>query len=187
MAKLFFYYGTMNSGKSFEALKVAYNYEEQGKKVVVLAPTSDKRSGVGQIKSRVKDMSREVTPIDYNDNIYTMMFDYQDVSCVIIDEDQFLTKIQVLQLTYIVDSMEIPVMAFGLKNDYNNQLFEGSETLLLHADKLYEVKTICWYCGRKATMNLRTNSNLKGQIAVGGNEDYKAVCRRHYKKYVEIY
>ena len=184
MSKLFFYYGTMNSGKSFEALKVAHNYEEQGKKVVAFAPTTDKRSGSGKIKSRVEGISRDVIPLAPNDNIYTTMFEHRDVNCVLVDEAQFLTKKQVLQLTYVVDSLDIPVMTFGLKNDFNNELFEGSEQLLLHSDKLHEVKTICWYCGSKATMNLRVNKELKGQIAVGDNDDYRAVCRRHYKKYV---
>lgn len=177
MAKLFFYYGTMNSGKSFEALKVAHNYEELGREVAIFAPDLDERSGKGKITSRVENLSRDVIPIGPNDNILDLV---SDVSCVIIDEAQFLTRDHVKQLCMVADNLNIPVMAFGLKNDFENKLFEGSEALLLLADRLQEVKTICYYCGRKATMNLRTNKELTGQVAVGGNDDYRATCRRHY-------
>src|SRR5699024_54285 len=106
-------------------------------------------------------------------------------ACVLIDEAQFLTKDHVLQLAHIVDELNIPAMAFGLKNDFRNQLFEGSEYLLLYADKIEEMKTICWYCHRKATMNLRLSDGKPvytgEQIQIGGNESYYPVCRKHYQ------
>lgn len=183
MAQLYFKYGTMNSGKSFEVLKVAHNYEEQGKSVHIFSPAIDSRSGTGKVVSRVESMAREVTPLSDTDNIYKLIREKHDenlIDCVLVDECQFLTREQAYQCARIVDELDIPVMVFGLKNDYENQLFEGSETFLLIADKFEEVKTICWYCAKKATMNLRTNTQLDGQVALGGNDDYKAVCRKHY-------
>src|SRR5690606_2795265 len=109
----------------------------------------------------------------------------KQVYCVLIDEAQFLNKEHVLQLTRIVDELNVPVMAFGLKNDFQNQLFEGSYNLLIYADKNEEIKTICWNCDRKATMVIRYRDckpvNEGEQIQIGGNEDYKPVCRRCYK------
>lgn len=155
MAQLYFRYGTMNSGKSIEILKVAYNYEEQGKPVVLLTSRLDDRDEVGYISSRI-GMRRKAYPIG-ND---TDIFDYiDDISprpyCVLIDEAQFLTRANVYDLARIVDELDIPVMAFGLKNDFQNNLFEGSKYLLLLSDKIEEIKTICHYCSRKATMVLR--------------------------------
>ena len=142
MAQLYFRYGTMNSGKSIEILKVAYNYEEQGKPVVLLTSRLDDRDEVGYISSRI-GMRRKAYPIG-ND---TDIFDYiDDISprpyCVLIDEAQFLTRANVYDLARIVDELDIPVMAFGLKNDFQNNLFEGSKYLLLLSDKIEEIKTI---------------------------------------------
>lgn len=183
MAQLYYKYGTMNSGKSFEVLKVAHNYEEQGKRVLLFSPAVDSRSGKGKVVSRVESMERTVTPLSDTNNIFKLVHAshvQNVVDCVLIDECQFLTREQAYQCARVVDELNIPVMVFGLKNDYENQLFEGSETFLLIADKFEEVKTICWYCGKKAIMNLRTNNNMHGQVALGGNNDYKAVCRNHY-------
>lgn len=183
MAQLFYKHGTMNSGKSIEILKVAHNYEEQGKRVLLFSPTVDTRSGIAKISSRVKTMERDVTPLSATDNVFRIIQDaniLDAVTCVLIDECQFLTREQANQCARVVDELHIPVMVFGLKNDFNNQLFEGSEAFLILADKIEEVKTICWYCNKKATMNLRVNTELTGQIAIGGNDDYKAVCRHHY-------
>lgn len=176
----------MNSGKSFELLKVAYNYEEQNKAVRIFTSGIDNRDGVGYVSSRI-GMRREATPVLSDTNIYDIIVKEvkkEKIWCVLLDEAQFLTKEHIFQLTRIVDELNIPVMAFGLKNDFMNQLFEGSECLLLHAEKIEEIKTICWYCGRKAIMNLRISDGLpvyEGvQLQIGGNESYFPVCRYHY-------
>lgn len=184
MAQLFFKYGAMNSGKSIDILKVAHNYEEQGKPVVLMTSGVDDRSGRGIIASRI-GLKRRVEPIMDDTNVYDYVsqIDHK-VYCVLIDEAQFLKKVHVLQLIKIVDELNIPVMAFGLKNDFRNELFEGSKYLLIYADKIEEMKTICWFCPHKATMNLRINNGqpvYEGeQVQIGGNESYYPVCRKHY-------
>ena len=154
MAQLFFKYGAMNSGKTIEILKVAHNYEEQNKPVVLMTSGLDTREGVGNISSRI-GLSRPAVPIFSETNIFEFIksLDYKPY-CVLIDESQFLSKEHVLQLAQVVDDLDVPVMAFGLKNDFRNEMFEGSKYLLLYADKLEELKTICWFCHKKATMNL---------------------------------
>lgn len=184
MAKLYFKYGTMNSGKSIEILKVAHNYEEQGKQVVIMTSALDDRAAVGVVKSRA-GMEREALPIDEKLNIYNYInkLEYKPY-CIIIDEAQFLSKDNIYDLTKIADELDIPVMAFGLKNDFRNELFEGSKYLLLMADKIEEIKTICWFCSKKATMVIRFEDGkpvYKGnQIKIGGNESYLPVCRKHW-------
>lgn len=184
MAQLYYRYGAMNSGKSIELLKVAYNYEEQNKAVKIFTSGVDDRDGIGMISSRT-GMHREATPItDTMDVFEEVKAEKGKIWCVLIDESQFLKKDHVLQLTRIADELDIPVMAFGLKNDFMNRLFEGSEYLLLYAEKIEEIKTICWYCGKKAIMNLRLSDGkpvYEGeQIQIGGNESYYPVCRYHY-------
>jgi thymidine kinase len=184
MAQLFFKYGTMNSGKSFELLKVAHNYEEQGKKVMIFKPLIDNRGG-GKVGSRV-GFSRDAYLLDKSSDIYFIVSYSKKPNCILIDESQFLTRKQVLELSHIVDDYDIPVMCFGLKNDFQNNLFEGSEALLIYSDKIEEIKTICWYCDKKATMVLRYENGVPvydgPQIKIGGesNEDYKPVCRKCY-------
>lgn len=184
MAQLFFKYGAMNSGKSIDILKVAHNYEEQGKPVVLMTSGVDDRSGRGIIASRI-GLERKVKPIMDDTNIYDYVNKMdRKIYCVLIDEAQFLKKEHVLQLIKIVDELNIPVMAFGLKNDFRNELFEGSRYLLIYADKIEEMKTICWFCPHKATMNLRIHNGkpvYEGeQVQIGGNESYYPVCRKHY-------
>ena len=184
MAQLFFKYGAMNSGKSIDILKVAHNYEEQGKPVVLMTSGVDDRSGRGIIASRI-GLERKVKPIMDDTNIYDYVNKMdRKIYCVLIDEEQFLKKEHVLQLIKIVDELNIPVMAFGLKNDFRNELFEGSKYLLIYADKIEEMKTICWFCPHKATMNLRIHNGkpvYEGeQVQIGGNESYYPVCRKHY-------
>lgn len=184
MAQLFFKYGAMNSGKSIDILKVAHNYEEQGKRVVLLTSGVDDRSGRGVIASRI-GLSRKVQPVMADTDIYDYVRRMNEkIYCVLIDEAQFLKKRHVLQLIKIVDELHIPVMTFGLKNDFKNELFEGSKYLLIYADKIEEMKTICWFCGKKATMNLRVHNGqpvYEGeQVQIGGNESYYPVCRYHY-------
>ncbi|MBM6940484.1 thymidine kinase [Limosilactobacillus coleohominis] len=186
MAQLFFKYGAMNSGKSIDILKVAHNYEEQGKPVELLTSGVDTRAGRGVIASRI-GLKRRVTPVMKDTNVYKLVKDVladHKIYCVLIDEAQFLTKEHVLQLTKIVDELGVPVMTFGLKNDFRNELFEGSKYLLIYADKIEEMKTICWFCPHKATMNLRIHNGKPvyegDQVQIGGNESYYPVCRKHY-------
>ncbi|MFD1393910.1 thymidine kinase [Lacticaseibacillus jixianensis] len=184
MAQLFFRYGAMNSGKSIEILKVAHNYEEQHKNVIILTSAVDDRSGVGMIASRI-GLERPATAIDDDTNIFDLVKQTDPHAyCVLIDEAQFLKKHHVFECARVVDELRIPVMAFGLKNDFRNELFEGSKYLLTYADKIEEMKTICWFCAKKATMNLRVHDGkpvYEGeQILIGGNEAYFPVCRHHY-------
>ena len=184
MAQLYFRYGAMNSGKSIEVLKVAHNYEEQNKAVRIYTSGVDDRDGVGVISSRT-GMNRRVTPIHVDTNIFEEIKNADEkIWCVLIDEAQFLNIEHVIQLTRVADELDIPVMTFGLKNDFMNNLFEGSKYLLLYAEKIEEIKTICWYCGKKAIMNLRLSDGkpvYEGeQIQIGGNESYFPVCRYHY-------
>jgi len=185
MAQLFYKYSTMNAGKSIEVIKVAYNYEERGKRVLVMVPAVDERHGTGVITSRI-GVQREAIPITDSTNILDIFMKEnarEQVDCVLIDECQFLRKHHVEELVEIVDSCDVPVLAFGLKNDFRNELFEGSYYMLVYADKIEEIKTICW-CGRKATMVARVSDGKvikEGkQIMVGGLEMYIPLCRKHY-------
>ena len=187
MAQLYYRYSTMNAGKSIEVIKVAYNYEERGKRVLALIPGIDDRYGKGVITSRV-GLQREATIVNEDTNILEVFMrenSRESVDCVVVDECQFLRKHHVEELVEIVDSFNIPVLAYGLKNDFRNELFEGSYYMLIYADKIEEIKTICW-CGRKATMVARVMDDkiVKSgeQIMVGGNEMYVSLCRKHYNE-----
>ena len=185
MAQLYYRYSTMNAGKSIELIKVAYNYEERGKNVLTLIPAVDDRYGIGVITSRI-GVQREAIVVNDDTNIlelYMRENEKHKIDCVLIDECQFLKKHHVQELVEIVDSCEVPVLAYGLKNDFRNELFEGSYYMLIYADKIEEIKTICW-CGRKATMVARV---VDGQIVkqceqvvIGGNDMYVSLCRKHY-------
>lgn len=184
MAQLYYKYGTMNSGKTIEILKVAHNYEEQGKPVVIMTSALDTRDAFGIVSSRI-GMRREAVAIDDVMDIFGYIEKMEPRPyCVLIDEAQFLRRHHVYDLARVVDELDVPVMAFGLKNDFRNELFEGSKHLLLLADKLDEIKTICQYCSKKATMVLRTQDGKPtyegAQIQIGGNETYIPVCRKHY-------
>ncbi|XVG94955.1 thymidine kinase [Eubacteriales bacterium KG125] len=185
MAQLYFRYSTMNAGKSIELIKVAYNYEERGKKVLTLVPSADNRYGTGVITSRI-GIQRQATMVSNDTNILEVFMrerEKADIDCVLIDECQFLKKHHVQELVEIVDSFNVPVLAYGLKNDFRNEMFEGSYYLLIYADKIEEIKTICW-CGRKATMVARIVDGeivKKGdQVVIGGNDMYVSLCRKHY-------
>ena len=184
MAQLFFRYGAMASGKSIEILKVAHNYESQGRKVLLLTNALDDRTKIGSIASRI-GLQREARAIQAEDDIFAILESTEEFSAVLIDEAQFLTREQVLQLTRIVDELDVPVLTFGLKQDAFNQLFPGSEALLIYADKIEEMKTLCSFCTRKAIMNLRIANGHPvysgAQIQIGGDEAYMPVCRRHYQ------
>ncbi|WP_022791583.1 thymidine kinase [Weissella halotolerans] len=184
MAQLFFRYGAMASGKSIEILKVAHNYETQGRQVLLLTSALDNRTQVGEIASRI-GLTRPAEAINETDNLFDLINEQRsDIAAVLIDEAQFMTKTQVLQLAQVVDELGIPVLTFGLKNDAFNQLFPGSEALLIYADKIEEMKTLCSFCGRKATMNLRLSDGqpvYEGeQVQIGGDDSYLPVCRYHY-------
>lgn len=186
MAQLFFKYGAMNSSKSAQLMMTAHNYREQGKDVIIMTTVLDDRAGkTGVVHSRI-GLEEPAVAIDQDTDITHYVRQHLDhCNCVLIDEAQFLTHDQVLELTVIVDNLHIPVVAFGLKNDFENHLFEGSEALLIYADKIEEVKTICWFCNKKATMNLRILNGrpeyVGEQLQIGGNESYLPVCRYHYR------
>lgn len=185
MAQLYYRYSAMNAGKSIEVIKIAYNYEERGKNVLTLVPSVDNRYGVGVITSRI-GLQREAMVVSEDTNILEVFMQEnakKPIDCVLVDEGQFLKKHHVDELVEIVDSCNVPVLVYGLKNDFRNELFEGSYYLLIYADKIEEVKTICW-CGRKATMVARIVDGKfvkQGkQIMVGGNDMYVSLCRKHY-------
>ena len=185
MAQLYYRYSTMNAGKSIELIKVAYNYEERGQRVMTLLPAIDDRYGVGVITSWL-GIQREAMLVKDDTNILELFLaekEKGEIDCVLIDECQFLRKHHVEELIEIVDTFNVPVMAYGLKNDFRNQRFEGSYYMLIYADKIEEIKTICW-CGRKATMVARVVDGKivkQGeQIVIGGNDMYVSLCRKHY-------
>lgn len=188
MAKLYFYYSAMNAGKSTVLLQSSYNYHERGMKTLLFTPKVDTRAGTGKIASRI-GLDADAIPYDNDFNLYEFtkneMAKHPELKCVLVDEAQFMTKDQVLQLTEIVDELDIPVLAYGLRTDFVGEPFPGSKYLLGLADNLVEIKTIC-HCGRKATMNMRIDANGKKvtvgeQVQIGGNESYMSVCRKHYK------
>lgn len=185
MAQLYYRYSTMNAGKSIELIKVAYNYEERNKTVLVLVPAVDDRNGKGIITSRI-GLKREADIIEGDTNILEMFLaknSKKKIDCILVDECQFLKKHHVQELAEIVDSFDVPVLAYGLKNDFRNELFEGSYYMLVYADKIEEIKTICW-CGHKATMVARVVDGefvKQGeQVMVGGDDMYVSLCRKHY-------
>ncbi|KIL39461.1 thymidine kinase [Gordoniibacillus kamchatkensis] len=182
MAKLYFRYGTMNSGKSIEVLRVAHNYEEQGKKVLLFTPVVDVRYGIGTVASRI-GMKREAAVVTDDTDMFAIA-EEERPNAILVDEAQFLREKQTKQLVDIVDMLDIPVMAYGLRADFRGQLFEGSYHLLALADTIEEIKTVCWYCDKKAIMNMRCKDGVPvfegEQIQIGGNESYIPVCRKCY-------
>ena len=188
MAQLFYTYSTMSAGKSLDLLKVNHNYREQGKKTLLFTPRTDTRYGEGKITSRI-GIQEDALSVDYEFNFYEYVKRNKIVSekvyCILIDEAQFLSREQIVQLSRVVDMLDIPVMCYGLKNDFQNNLFEGSEALLLYADNIIEIKTICakGECGKKATMNGRFVDGIietEGSQVVIGDEQYIPLCRKCY-------
>lgn len=186
MAKLHFYYSAMNAGKSTLLLQSAYNYEERGMNTQLYLPKIDNRHQEGIIHSRI-GLQREATIFDPNFDLYEdckRTHQITPLQCVLVDEAQFLNKPQVFQLTNIVDNLNIPVLAYGIRTDFQANPFPGSSYLLAIADQLIELKTVC-HCGKKATMNMRVDEDGEmitagSQVAIGGNELYVATCRKHY-------
>ena len=184
MAKLFFRYGTMGSGKSAHLLITNFNYIERGMKTLIFTSSKDDRYGKNIIKSRI---GIEANAISINDStdIFTIVKNSEDISCVFLDEAQFVSKEHIFQLIEIVDELNIPVIAYGLRSDFQLNTFIGSSYLMALSDEITELKNICW-CGKKAVINARIMngkiSNQGEQIQIGGNESYVSLCRKHYKE-----
>ncbi len=187
MAKLYFYYSSMNAGKSTILLQSSYNYQEMGMRTMLFTAALDDRYGTRKISSRI-GLEAEADLFGRDDDLYAQVerrHKQEGIACVLVDEAQFLTKGQVEQLTDVADHLSIPVIAYGLRTDFQGQLFPGSERLLAIADEMREVKTIC-RCGKKATMVLRLDENGRAvkdgeQVVIGGNNRYVSVCRTHWK------
>ena len=188
MAKLYFYYSSMNAGKSTALLQSSYNYKERGMNTLVLAPQVDDRFGAGKVSSRI-GLESEATIFSQEDDLHdlvTTAIKDEPLHCVLIDEAQFLTKDQVFQLGEVTDQLNIPVLAYGLRTDFQGEPFEGSKYLLSWSDNLKEIKAIC-HCGTKATMVIRLDEHGKAvtegsQVEIGGNERYISMCRKHFKE-----
>ncbi|GLQ86671.1 thymidine kinase [Dyella flagellata] len=189
MAKLYFYYSSMNAGKTTNLLQSAYNYYERGMRTLILTPALDNRYGEGVVASRIGLRSQAERFTAETDLLAVTQGDiaaHGDLHCVFVDEAQFLNKAQVWQLTDVVDQLNIPVLAYGLRTDFRGELFEGSRYLLAWADSLEEIKTIC-HTGRKATMVVRVDEQGRAitegpQVEIGGNERYVSVSRAEFKK-----
>ena len=186
MAKLYFYYAAMNAGKSTTLLQADYNYRERGMQTMLWTANLDDRAGVGTIGSRIALSAPAHTfspDISLFDAIVKELIK-RKLDCVLVDEAQFLTRDHVLQLCRIADELSIPVLCYGLRTDFQGNLFPGSAALLALADSLIELKAVC-ECGRKATMNLRVDEEghavaAGAQTEIGGNDRYVALCRRHF-------
>ncbi|MDX1343394.1 MAG: thymidine kinase [Reinekea sp.] len=183
MAQLYFYYSAMNAGKSTALLQSDYNYHERGMKTRLLTAQLDNRFGEGRIASRI-GLEKLADTFNEDTDLITWFEQSPDVHCILIDEAQFLTRKQVDDLAVIVDEKNVPVLCYGIRTDFQGELFSGSERLLAIADKLTELKTVC-HCGRKAIMVVRMdehgNALAEGaQVQIGGNERYVSMCRQHY-------
>ncbi|ORT50068.1 thymidine kinase [Vibrio sp. qd031] len=188
MAQMYFYYSAMNAGKSTTLLQSSFNYQERGMNPLIFTAAIDDREEVGKVSSRI-GLQADAHLFDGDTDLFEAvkaLYAKEKCHCLLVDECQFLTKQQVYQLTEVVDKLNIPVLCYGLRTDFLGNLFEGSQFLLAWADKLVELKTIC-HCGRKANMVIRTDESGKAiaqgdQVAIGGNDRYVSVCRRHYKE-----
>ena len=186
MAKLYFNYSSMNAGKSTALLQADYNYRERGMTTILFTSSKDERYGKNEIVSRI-GISAPAAYFFEDTNLYETFVKQsktKPIDCVLIDEAQFLSKEQVHQLGRIVDELNTPVLTFGIRTDFQGELFEGSKYLLAWSDNIKEIKTVC-HCGSKATMVIRIDSKgdiiLQGsQIEVGGNESYIPLCRKHF-------
>ncbi|SLN22274.1 thymidine kinase [Ruegeria meonggei] len=190
MAKLYFNYSTMNAGKSTVLLQASHNYRERGMDTYLMTAALDGRAGTGKIASRI-GISADADTFGPSDDVFAMIeqrMNQIQITCVFIDEAQFLTQDQVWQLARAVDDLRVPVLAYGLRVDFQGHLFPGSAALLALADEMREVRTIC-RCGRKATMVIRQDENgtaiTEGaQVQIGGNETYVSLCRKHWREAV---
>ncbi|MDU8943001.1 thymidine kinase [Ovoidimarina sediminis] len=190
MAKLYFHYSTMNAGKSTLLLQAAHNYREMGMTPYLITAQLDDRAGAGQIGSRI-GISQPAATFAPGEDLYGKIarrLEDGPVACVFIDEAQFLEKSQVWQLAQAVDDLHVPVMCYGLRVDFQGELFPGSAALLAWADEMREARTICT-CGKKATMVIRQDADGRAiregaQVQIGGNETYLSLCRKHWREAV---
>ncbi len=187
MAKLYFHYSSMNAGKSTALLQANHNYLERGMNTLLFTAKADDRFGQGVIASRIGIRSDAAT-FTPEDDLFTRIREAHEESplhCVLFDEAQFLTKPQVRQLGRVADVLDVPVLTYGIRTDFQGELFEGSQYLLAWADDLKEIKTIC-HCGKKATRVARLDESGRKltsgeQVEIGGNERYVSLCRRCYE------
>ncbi len=190
MAQLYFYYSSMNAGKSTALLQSAYNYEERDMRPFIMSAALDDRYGLGKVTSRI-GLAAEAQLFNAKDDLYSILKIEnlkKPLDCILIDESQFLSREQVKQLTLVVDQLNIPILCYGIRTDFRGELFPGSQYLLAWADKLVELKTVC-YCGRKATMVVRMDGDgmvIKDgdQVVIGGNDQYQSLCRRHFSEHM---
>jgi len=192
MAQLYFYYSSMNAGKSTHLLQSSYNYQERGLATAIFTAKIDDRFAKGKVASRL-GIDADAFLFDEKSHLFDdvkQKNQAKKLDCILIDEAQFLSTEQVRQLTDIVDLLHIPVLAYGIRTDFLGQTFSGSAALLAWADKLVELKTIC-HCGRKANFVIRLDANGRAvqggeQVEVGGNERYEPLCRAHFKELVWV-
>lgn len=190
MAKLYFHFSTMNAGKSTLLLQASHNYREGGMETYLITARLDNRAGQGQIASRI-GIGEPADTFEPGEDMFAKIrarMARGKVACVFIDEAQFLQKQQVWQLARVVDDLGVPVMCYGLRVDFQGNLFPGSAALLAWADEMREVRTIC-HCGKKATMVIRRGPDGRAlktgeQVQIGGNETYVSLCRRHWREAV---
>ncbi len=190
MAKLYFNYSTMNAGKSAVLLQASHNYRENNMDTYLLTAQIDTRVGEGRIASRI-GISEAADTFAPGEDLFAKIqarLAQGEVASIFVDEAQFLTADQVWQLATVVDDLKVPVLCYGLRVDFQGQLFPGSAALLALADEMREVRTIC-HCGKKATMVIRQDAEgraiIKGdQVQIGGNESYVSLCRRHWREAV---
>lgn len=188
MAKLYFQYSTMNAGKSTLLLQASHNYRERGMETYLITAKFDGRAGFGRIGSRI-GIGADADTFEDDEDLFAKISDRLargKVACVFIDEAQFLSRDQVWQLARVVDDLKVPVMCYGLRTDFQGNLFDGTAALLALADEMREVRTIC-HCGKKATMVVRTREDGSvitegAQVEIGGNDKYVSLCRRHWRK-----
>ncbi|MEO7050099.1 MAG: thymidine kinase [Rhodanobacter sp.] len=189
MAKLYFYYSAMNAGKTTTLLQSAYNYHERGMRTLILTPALDNRYGEGVVASRI-GLKANARRFKSDEDLFALVkadaVAHGALHCVFVDEAQFMTKAQVWQISDVVDQLDIPVLAYGLRTDFRGELFDGSRHLLAWADNLVEIKTIC-HTGHKATMVVRVDEHGRAvtdgpQVEIGGNERYVSVSRAEFKR-----
>ncbi len=188
MAKLYFYFSSMNAGKSTLLLQSSYNYQERGMATIIFTPAIDDRYGTSKVASRIGLKSAAVSfdeDMNLLEYVKASLKENPKIKCILVDEAQFLSKEQVRQLSDIPDFLKIPVLCYGLRTNFRGELFTGSQYLLAWADELTEIKTIC-HCGSKATMVLRIDENNQvtdegENILIGGNDRYASTCRKHHK------
>jgi thymidine kinase len=188
MAKLYFHFSTMNAGKSTSLLQASHNYRESGMATYLITAQFDKRAGEGRIASRI-GIGEAADTFGPAEDLFAKIkarLDQGPIACIFIDEAQFLSKSQVWDLARAVDDLGVPIMCYGLRVDFQGNLFPGSAALLAWADEMREVRTIC-HCGRKATMVIRRGPDGRAlhdgaQVVIGGNETYVSLCRRHWRQ-----